>query len=116
MQHSDAHRLAWPRRRGAGVSRWSPHWVASRHARCSGGTGRRAHQPPKPGPANTLPSAVPAKNTPSVDNGETDSIAQNGNTMIIGGTFTSVNSQTRNHVAAFDRTTGALSTSFAPDA
>ena len=74
-----------------------------------------AHQPPKPGPVNTLPSAVPAKNTPSVDNGETDSIAQNGNTMIIGGTFTSVNSQTRNHVAAFDRTTGALSTSFAPN-
>ncbi len=73
-----------------------------------------AHQPPQPGPANTLPSAVPAKTTPSVDNGETDSIAQNGNVMIVGGTFTSVAGQTRNHVAAFNRTTGAL-TSFAPD-
>ena len=66
-------------------------------------------------------SAVPAAWTPNVLNGKVEAIAQVGNTIVIGGTFTSIQSPvagspvlTRNRIAAFDATTGAISTSFAP--
>ena len=81
-----------------------------------GATSASATQTSDPGPANQLPSAVPSAITPSVDNGETDSIAQVGNTMVIGGTFTSVGGQTRDYVAAFNATTGAAVDDLQPDA
>ena len=37
-----------------------------------------------------------------------------GSTVYAGGTFTNVAGQTRNRIAAFDATTGAISTTFAP--
>jgi PKD repeat protein len=72
-----------------------------------------AAQPSTIGPTDALPSSVPSANTPNVNNGRVFGIAQVGNTMVIGGTFTQVASQARSYVAAFDKTTGAL-TSFAP--
>ncbi|MFN8083784.1 MAG: malectin domain-containing carbohydrate-binding protein [Dermatophilaceae bacterium] len=60
-----------------------------------------------------MPSVVPAAGTPSVDNGQVQAIAQVGSTMVIGGTFTSVNSQARRSIAAFNVTTNTL-TSFNP--
>ena len=75
----------------------------------------QAAQPSVPAPtAGAMPSAVPSAITPSVDDGEVDTISQVGNTIIIGGTFTSVGGQPRNHIAAFNATTGALSTTFVP--
>jgi PKD repeat protein len=73
----------------------------------------QAAQPSDPGPPNTMPSIVPSSKTPAVDNGRVYGIAQVGNTMVIAGTFTSVAGQSRSYVAAFDKTTGTL-TSFAP--
>jgi PKD repeat protein len=73
-----------------------------------------ASQPSSPGPASTLPSAVPSAATPPVDDGRVFGIAQVGNTMVIGGSFTSVGGQTRSRVAAFNTQTGALSSAFAP--
>lgn len=73
-----------------------------------------AAQASAPAPARTLPSAVPSAITPAVNDGRVFGIAQNGNVMIIGGTFTQVGGLPRAHVAAFDKTTGALS-SFAPN-
>jgi PKD repeat protein len=72
-----------------------------------------AAQPSDPGPA-ALPSAVPSAITPAVNDGRVFAIAQTGNTMVIGGTFSSVGGQTRNRVAAFNKSTGALA-SFAPN-
>jgi hypothetical protein len=72
-----------------------------------------AAQGSTPGPPNTLPSAVPAVATPNVNDGRVFGIAQVGTTMIIGGTFTQVAGQPRGYVAAFNKTTGVL-TSFAP--
>lgn len=74
-----------------------------------------ASQESTPGPASTLPSAVPGRNTPNVDNGRVFAIAQVGDAMVIGGTFTSVDGVPRSRVAAFDRTTGDLLPAFAPD-
>ncbi len=69
----------------------------------------------------TIVSAVPATWTPNVLNGKVEAIAQVGNTIVIGGTFTQIQSPaagspvlTRNRIAAFDATTGAISTTFAP--
>ena len=73
-----------------------------------------ASQPSSAGPPSTLPNAVPSASTPAVDNGRVFGIAQVGNTMVIGGSFTSVGGQTRNRVAAFNTSTGALSATFAP--
>lgn len=74
-----------------------------------------AHQASTNAPSTGLmPSAVPAAYTPSVDNGDVQSIAQVGNLIVIGGAFTSVGGQPRNHIAAFNATTGALSTTFLP--
>ncbi|CCH79203.1 conserved hypothetical protein [Nostocoides japonicum T1-X7] len=61
-----------------------------------------------------MPSAVPSTITPNVDNGSVRSIAQVGNTMVIGGDFTSIGGSTQNYVAAFDATTGKVSTTFNP--
>ena len=65
-------------------------------------------------------SDVPAAWTPAVLNGKVLSITQVGNTMVVGGSFTSV-SQTfggtqldRQRILAFDATTGAIRTAFNP--
>ncbi|MGZ4536471.1 MAG: PKD domain-containing protein, partial [Nocardioidaceae bacterium] len=59
--------------------------------------------------------------TPNVLDGKVEAIAQVGNTVLIGGTFTQVQEPTagapvlaRSGIAAFDATTGAVSTTFAP--
>lgn len=64
-------------------------------------------------------SAVPSSNTPAVNNGETDAIVQVGNTVVVGGTFTSATSSggstvTRNYILAFNAATGQLSSTFVP--
>ena len=78
------------------------------------------------GPAQSSPPAnhtrvvhtVPATLTPAVNDGKVYAITQVGNTMVVGGDFTSVtpnggSSQTRRFLFAFDATSGALR-SFAP--
>ncbi len=65
---------------------------------------------PSPG---AMPSAVPAKTTPAVDDGDVRAIAKVGPTMVIAGGFTSVAGAARTHLAAFSAATGAL-TPFAP--
>jgi PKD repeat protein len=60
-----------------------------------------------------MPSAVPSTATPNVDDGDVQAIASVGSTMVIGGTFTSVDGVTRQRIAAFNAATGDL-TSFAP--
>jgi hypothetical protein len=87
--------------------------VAAAGAALSSPTTVQAAQPSTPGPSRTLPSAVPSSNTPAVDDGRVYGIAQVGDTMVVGGTFTSVNGRPRSGIAAFNRSTGAL-TSFAP--
>ena len=66
-------------------------------------------------------SGTPVAWTPNVLNGKVEAIAQVGNTIVIGGTFTQIQAPTsgapiltRNRIAAFDATTGAISTTFAP--
>jgi PKD repeat protein len=67
-----------------------------------------------------LVSANPADWTPAVNDGAVNAIAQAGDTIVIGGTFTSLtpNGSTtaapRSYIAAFNATTGVMS-SFAPD-
>ena len=62
----------------------------------------------------------PANYTPQVLDGEVDAIAQVGDTVIIGGLFSSVqevgatSAVTRNNIVAFNRLTGKLSTTFLP--
>ncbi|HEY3000832.1 MAG TPA: malectin domain-containing carbohydrate-binding protein, partial [Kribbellaceae bacterium] len=66
-------------------------------------------------------SAVPGSNTPDVNNGAVYAITQVGNRIILGGTFTSASPRgsttavTRNHILAFDATTGAIDPGFAPN-
>jgi PKD repeat protein len=67
-----------------------------------------------PGPADTLPTSVPSAITPAVNDGRVFGIAENGTNMIIGGSFTQVGGQSHTSVAVFNKTTGALSSSFAP--
>lgn len=77
----------------------------------------QAHQPSVVAPsAGLMPSAVPSAITPNVDdtNGAVWSVAQVGNTLVVGGTFTSVGNQPHVNLAAFNATTGALSSSFSP--
>lgn len=67
----------------------------------------------------SIVSAVPSANTPAVNNGEVDAIVQVGDTVVVGGTFTSVtpsggSAQTRNYLFAFSASTGALVSTFAP--
>jgi PKD repeat protein len=69
----------------------------------------------------SLVKDVPVAGTPQVLDGRVSSIAQVGNTMILGGTFTQVrnnDSQTviaRSRLVAFDITTKQISTTFAPN-
>ena len=60
-----------------------------------------------------MPNAVPAANTPAITDGDVRTIAKVGSTMVIGGGFTTIGTSARNHIAAFNPTTGAL-TSFSP--
>jgi PKD repeat protein len=67
-----------------------------------------------------LVNAVPATYTPDVNNGIVYAINQVGNTVFMGGTFTSVSphgsstAYSDNYIAAFTSGTGALLNSFAP--
>jgi hypothetical protein len=81
------------------------------------GSVAQAHQASTPAPPQKgqLPNAVPSAITPQVDDGAVWSVAQVGNTMVIGGSFTSVGGQSRPGVAAFDATTGTLSATFTPN-
>jgi len=71
-------------------------------------------------PQSSVVNAKPQLNTPDVKNGTVYSIAQVGNTVFLGGRFTSVAphgstvASTRSNIVAFDATTGSLSTSFVP--
>jgi len=60
-----------------------------------------------------IPSAVPRTGTPAINNGGVFSITQVGDTVVAGGSFTSVTppggaATTRSKVVAFDANTGAL--------
>ena len=74
---------------------------------------------PVPAPA-TLVSANPADQTPHARDGETRAFAEIGNTVYVGGTFTQIKTATgttwgsRSYLFAYDRVTGALSTTFLP--
>src|SRR5262245_63198789 len=59
-----------------------------------------------------MPSAVPSPKTPNVDDGDVQAITQVGDTIVIGGNFTSVSGQPRTYVAAFNKNTGVLSSTF----
>ncbi|MEP7330552.1 MAG: hypothetical protein ABI692_00545 [Terracoccus sp.] len=72
-------------------------------------TASAVQQPAPPPSASAMVSAVPAANTPAVDDGDVRGIAKVGDTMVIGGNFTSVAGQPRARLAAFSATTGALS-------
>ena len=93
--------------------------VASALALALGGT-PLAVAPVEAAPAMDMPSVVPAAFTPGVNNGQILSMTQVGNTMVVAGSFTSVSpansstTMTRNRVFAFDATTGAISSGFAP--
>ena len=66
-------------------------------------------------------SRNPADWTPHVMNGSVDAIVQVGNKIIAGGTFTTVRQTlsgsdiTRNHLFAFDATTGVIDSGFNPN-
>ena len=72
-------------------------------------TAAAVQQPAPPPSASAMVSAVPAAYTPAVDDGDVRAIAKVGDTMVIGGNFTSVAGQPRSRLAAFSATTGALS-------
>src|SRR3954452_7910609 len=78
-------------------------------------TGNTAPQPGK------IVSEDPADFTPNILDGTVNSITQIGDKIIVGGTFTQVqevNSSvilTRNHLLAFNATTGKVSTTFTPN-
>ncbi len=65
-------------------------------------------------------SPTPAAWTPRVNDGRVESVVQVGDTVVIGGSFSSISNSngsgtlTRRFVAAMDATTGAISTTFAP--
>lgn len=83
-----------------------------------------------PAAANAIPvehpnhdrvvSEEPASWTPQIRNGKVRALAQTGNTLVAGGTFTEVSSWSGNGVAArtnivaFNATTGAINTAFNP--
>jgi hypothetical protein len=66
-------------------------------------------------------SDEPGQNAPNILDGSTFSIAQVGNTIVVGGQFTQAENHgstsvvTRNNLLAFDATTGKLITTFAPN-
>src|SRR4051812_31130140 len=69
----------------------------------------------------SLVKDVPVAGTPHVLDGRVSSIAQVGNTMILGGTFTQTRNNdsttviARSRLVAFDATTKQISTTFAPE-
>ncbi|MEV6284940.1 PKD domain-containing protein [Kribbella sp. NPDC051770] len=72
-------------------------------------------------PQDRVVSADPANFTPNVLDGSVKSIVQVGNTILIGGLFNQIQAASggpvlaRRNLAAFDATTGAISTTFAPN-
>ncbi len=73
--------------------------------------------------AGVVANAVPAAFTPNIADGAVVSMVQVGNTMVVGGSFTQVTpaagpgagiTVNQAHLFAFNATTGALITSFAP--
>ena len=71
-------------------------------------------------PQSVVVNQTAATFTPQVEDGQVEAVAVVGNTVVIGGTFTTIadqnelNPQTRNFLAAFDATTGTLSNAFVP--
>lgn len=72
-------------------------------------------------PQTAIVSTVPSAATPNVNDGTVLSITQVGSRIIVGGSFTNVsppgqttNAVTRKGVFAFDATSGAIDTGFAP--
>ncbi|MCM0619953.1 PKD domain-containing protein [Nocardioides bruguierae] len=66
-----------------------------------------------------LPEDVPVASTPQINNGQVNAVAQTGNIMVAGGTFTNVTSTdgttlTRTGVVAFNASTGRVVTAFNP--
>jgi hypothetical protein len=65
-------------------------------------------------------SAIPAPDTPDVDDGVVDAIGQVGSTVFLGGSFTTVSPHQSDQtyatpfITAFDAATGAIRTGFAP--
>lgn len=72
-------------------------------------------------PAGKLVSEVPANGTPHVLDGRVYSVVKVGNTMVLGGTFTSARNNssttaiTRSRLLAFDATSGVISAAFVPN-
>ncbi|MEV6595643.1 hypothetical protein AB0M36_02140 [Actinoplanes sp. NPDC051346] len=68
----------------------------------------------------TIVATSPADNTPHAQNGSMRAFAQIGNTVYAGGSFTGIKAagatawSPANHLVAYDVTTGALKTGFAP--
>lgn len=71
-------------------------------------------------PTDPLPATTPAWGTPNVEDGKVVSVAKVGNTIVIAGTFTKVTEKQsgvtfdRAGIAAFDATSGRISTTFNP--
>lgn len=71
-------------------------------------------------PGNGTPVEIPDLSMPRIMNGEVDAVTQMGDTIIAGGTFSSVappksgRSQKKKFIVAFDRNTGAISNTFKP--
>ncbi len=69
---------------------------------------------------SSVPSTVPSKYTPSVNNGTVFTIAQVGSTIYLGGKFTTATSYgstsalSRANILAFDSATGVISSTFVP--
>ena len=80
--------------------------------------GTTGNSSPHPG---RIVSDNPSGFTPNVMDGQVETLAQVGNMIIVGGTFTTVRNAgssiniTRRNVFAFNATTGQVSTSFAPN-
>ncbi len=76
--------------------------------------------PPSPAAPPVLVSTNPADNTPFVDNGRVETLAQVGDRIIVGGTFTAVRHPAdtiptaRTYLFAYNRVTGAIDPGFAP--